>query len=154
MNESLERLIETEVGKFGFQLYDWSLRPSGGRRVLHISLHSDQGVGLDDCAKVSRQLGVLIEEDELIAGRYLLEVSSPGLDRPLNRLWHYEIGIGKKVRLSHESESGEVKSLEGIIQGIEGDEVLLEIDDEVIRLKFDSISRARMVADVSMKKKG
>ena len=70
MLEGLERLLEEEVRRAGFILYDWELK-RGGRRTLQVFLHADGGVGLDDCAAVSRRLGAAIEEAEAIEGSYV-----------------------------------------------------------------------------------
>ena len=99
MHEGLERLLEAEVHGAGFKLYHWRVIPGGRRRILRVFVHGDEGVNLDDCARISRRLGPAIEAAEAIQGSYTLEISTPGMDRTLHEVWHYELALGLKARV-------------------------------------------------------
>ena len=144
--------MEVEVRRAGFMLYHWSLKPAGRRRILKVFLHSEEGVNLDDCARVSRRLGVVLEEEEAIEGSFVLEVSSPGLDRMLLQPWHYEISCGQRVRLVLNLESEGSRSLEGVLLGLESGDVLLRVDDREERFPLAAISKARVLPDLSLRK--
>jgi len=143
---SLEQLLQDEVRAAGFELYDWSLKPAGKRgRLLRVSLHSDEGVNLDDCADVSRRLSRALEAEELIRGRYILEVSSPGMDRPLLHPRHFEIALGRVARIQLSTEDRGRRDLEGRIMGLEDGDLILEITEREERIPMDRIAKARLV---------
>ncbi len=152
MDASLERLLEAEVRDAGFTLYHWRLRPGGKRRILQVFLHSEGGVLLDECARVSRRLAAAIEEAGAIDGPYVLEVSSPGLDRALLKPWHYEISRGARIRLVQKQGPEESRSLEGTILGLDGDCVRLGIEDQEEVLPLSTISKARVVPELSIRR--
>ncbi len=146
MPRGLDQLLREEVRAAGFELYDWSLKPAGKRgRLLRISIHSDDGVNLDHCAAVSRALGRALDAEELIEGRYILEVSSPGMDRPLTRPRHYEIAKGRIAKVRQRLADGGGRSLEGEILGLEGSVLVLKADEAEERIPLDDIEKARLV---------
>ena len=151
MRESLERLLSEEIRQQGYELYHWSLRPAGKRRVLLVFLHGEKGVGLDDCARVSRRLGAAIEESESVEGSYVLEVSSPGIDRPLLNRRHFELAEGRRIRLVERREDGD-RSLEGILTGVDEDAIRLETKGGEERLPLEAIDKARVVPEISTRR--
>ena len=151
MRESLERLLAEEIREEGYELYHWSLRPTGKRRMLQIFLHGEKGVGLDDCARVSRRLGVAIEESEGVEGSYVLEVSSPGIDRLLITRRHFELAEGSRIRLVERREEGD-RSLEGLLIGVEEDAIRLEMKGGEERLPLEAIDKARVVPAISIRR--
>lgn len=151
MSESLERLLAEEIRREGYELYHWVLRPAGKRRVLQIFVHGEQGVGLDDCARVSRRLGAVIEDSETVEGSYVLEVSSPGVDRQLLKRRHFELAEGSRIRLVERREDGD-RSLEGILTGVDEDAIRLETKGGEERLPLGSIDKARVVPEISTRR--
>jgi len=150
MREGLERLLAEEIRQEGFELYHWHLRPAGKRRVLQIYRHGEGGVGLDDCARVSRRLGLAIDEAEAVEGSYVLEVSSPGLDRALYTARHYELVLEQRIRLLHRGE--EDRTLEGVLLAVEEGHIRLETGDGVERLDLEQIDKARVVPEIKIRK--
>lgn len=143
MGRNLEQLLLEEAREAGFEIYDWSLKPAGKRgRLLKVAIHSEAGVTLDDCARVSRVLGRALDHAELIEGRYTLEVSSPGMDRPLLRPRHYEIARGRLARLQLGDGS---RVLEGTIGELEGGVLRLEREEGTERIPLKDIHKARLV---------
>ncbi|MBC8367422.1 ribosome maturation factor RimP [bacterium] len=146
MPRGLDQLLREEVREAGFELYDWSLKAAGKRgRLLQVSIHSDKGVNLDQCAAVSRTLGRALEAEDLIEGRYILEVSSPGMDRPLMSPRHYEIARGRIARVQHRQGENASRTLEGEVLGLEGSVLVLKSDEAEERIPLAEIDRARLV---------
>lgn len=155
MSEDLERLLAEEIRQAGFELYSWHLRPSGRRRVLQVVLHGAAGVGLDDCARVSRRLGAALEAADAVAGSYVLEVSSPGLDRPLLAPRHYELALGERIRVTRSEDglaAGENPVLEGRLAAVDGEGIRLELSDGDGRLAWTAIAKARVVPDLALRR--
>lgn len=96
--QKLEQIAGEIAQREGCRLYDLELIGQGKGRVLRVFIDKDAGIGVDDCANVSRGLNEVLDANEdLIDGSYSLEVSSPGVDRELNRSWHFDSQIGKDI---------------------------------------------------------
>jgi len=152
MHDSLEALLEATVRREGFTLYHWSLKPGGRRRILRVFLHREDGVGLDDCARVSRRLSAALEEADAVAGSYVLEVSSPGVDRPLLEPWHFEAALGERIRLQQDLGDQGRRSLEGVLLSCEGGQIRLQLGDGEEQLALESISRAKVMPVLKMRR--
>lgn len=151
MSEDLERLLAEEIRQAGFELYSWQLRPGSRRRVLQVVLYAETGVGLDDCARVSRRLGAAIEAADAVAGSYVLEVSSPGLDRPLLQRRHFELALGERVRVTRgeaELPAGENPVLEGVLCAVDAEGIRLEAAAGTLALPWTAIGKARVLPDL------
>lgn len=112
-------------------------------------IDSESGVGIDDCERVSRQLGSLFDAEDPISGKYVLEVSSPGLDRRLFKLSQYEKSIGAQVKISLRFPFEGRRRLSGRLCGVQADEVVLRTADEEFVLPFTGIERANIVPEFS-----
>jgi ribosome maturation factor RimP len=121
------------------------LSDSPGGAVLRVYIDQEAGVQLDDCTKVSHQLSGVLDVEDPIRGEYNLEVSSPGLDRPLFEKAHFERFVGHQVKIrlarSHEGR----RRFKGVIVSVEGDEVTVNVDGEEYVLPFADIDTARLV---------
>jgi ribosome maturation factor RimP len=93
-------LLEDDLTAAGFDLLDVRIFRGGGRVQVRVYVDADQGVNLDDCARASRTVDMLLEEAGIIEGRYVIEVSSPGIRRPLRRPEHFAAGIGQEILVS------------------------------------------------------
>lgn len=146
--EHLRRLFEPSVEGLGFELVDAELTGSGSQAVLRVYIDSPGGINVEDCALVSRQLSTLLDVEDPIPGQYMLEVSSPGLDRPLARRKDFERFAGSQVKVRvHQAVLGR-RNFTGRLQAVEGDHIVLEMDKEVYDLAFDNIERARLVPEL------
>jgi ribosome maturation factor RimP len=105
------------------------------------------GIGLDECAQVSRQLAGVFDVEDPIPGRYVLEVSSPGLDRPLYGPADYQRFAGRRVRLTLVSPLEGQRHFRGVLRGMRGDEVLIEVEGAELTLSHEQIQKARLVPD-------
>jgi len=141
-------MIRGAVEGLGYELVgvEYLSRQKAGH-LLRIYIDSAQGIGLDDCEKVSHQVsGVLDVEDPISAG-YALEVSSPGLDRPLFEKTHFERFAGQVARVKLSTAVNGRSNFKGPIIGVEGDELLLEVDGEPVRLPISQLASARLVPE-------
>ena len=102
------------LANLGYELVEIALVVSHGRKTLRVFIHRRDGVTLDGCAKVSKAVGPLLDDEELFPGRYYLEVSSPGAERKLRSVDDFRIFVGSKVRLRTRSVEGEQRNIEGL----------------------------------------
>lgn len=146
IDRRLASIVTPTIEDLGFELV--RLRLMGGKRhVLQIMAdRPDGGIEVDDCARISRAVSAVLDVEDPISGEYVLEVSSPGIDRPLTRLKDFETYAGHEAKLeTHEMIDGR-RRFKGVLQGTEDGEVLVEIgDDTVIGLGFDMLSDAKLV---------
>jgi len=119
---------------------------SGGS-VLRIYIDSPDGIVLDDCSRVSHQVSGILDVEDPIEENYSLEVSSPGLDRPLFGRRDFERFTGSLVSLKLRAKISGQRRFKGELQGIEEDDVLLAVDGEIFRLPLDQIDKAKLVPE-------
>jgi len=153
--EELIHLLQPVVVGLGYELVgvEWSA-DTRGRRVLRIYIDVEDGVTVDDCEIVSQQISALLDVEDPIPGSYLLEVSSPGLDRPLFTLEHYRRFVGHKVRLNLSRPRAGQRRFSGVIEGVTGDRIRLRTVDGPVSLPFGDIDKARLVPDYQAIMKG
>jgi ribosome maturation factor RimP len=142
--ERLFELLEPALAAMGFELADIDAH-LGRRGLLRLYIDRQGGVTVDDCQRVSEQIGALLDVEDPLPGSYVLEVSSPGFDRRLRTLAHFErfSGENAKVELRDARHDGR-RRFTGRIVRVEGSDVLLEVDGELTRLPFGDIAVARL----------
>lgn len=145
---AMAKVVELTLDGMGFELVD--ARASGGGRHLSIFIDRPGGITVDHCAEVSRQLSRVLEVEGIDYDR--LEVSSPGLDRPLCKPADFTRFAGSKVdvKMRTRDESGR-KRFTGLLRGEAGGVATLEVDGREVALKLDDIDRARLVPDLPAK---
>jgi len=140
-----ESLVRKTVEAEGFELVHLEYRPQGGASVLRVFMDKVGGVNISDCAEMSRRLSVLLDIEDSIPGEYVLEVSSPGVERPLLKEEDFVRFIGKEIRLVASEKVEARKNFVGYIRDF-GDHVLqLECDKEIYRIPFQKIKKANLV---------
>ena len=147
-NQQLENLLEPVVNSMEYEFVGLEFIAQGRHSILRIYIDSENGISVDDCAKVSHQLSAVLDVEDPIASEYSLEVSSPGLDRPLFKLAHYEQFIGHDVKfrtIRPQLENGQRK-FKGTIDAVENDNVIFEVEDQTISVPFDEIEKANLIA--------
>ena len=145
MDRRLARIVGPTIEGMGFELV--RLRFMGGRKpMLQIMADTpDGGIEVDDCARISRAVGAVLDVEDPIEGEYSLEVGSPGIDRPLTRLKDFERWAGFEAKITTIELISGRKNFRGTLQGVEDGEVLIEIDEGTIGLAFDMLSEAKLV---------
>lgn len=131
----------------GFELWGLDYHASGRKSLLRIYIDGPQGITVDDCAQVSRQVSSVLDVEDPIHGEYTLEVSSPGIDRPLYTLEHYRSYKGHRAQLRLRQPFEGKRKLTGLLGGVENDEVVLVVGDEEYLLPFEGIERGQLVAE-------
>src|SRR5262245_61291018 len=141
--ERLIELLEPALAALGFELAD--LDAHGGRRgLLRIFIDRESGVTLADCERVTEQLGAFLDVEDPLPGSYVLEVSSPGFDRRLRTLAHFERFNGERVKVELKDPREGRRNLTGRLGGVEGGEVLVDVDGATWRLALRDIAVARL----------
>jgi ribosome maturation factor RimP len=143
--EILHNLIEPVVESLGCELWGLEYLTQGRYTTLRIFIDGPNGVSLDDCEKVSRQVSAVMDVEDPIDGEYTLEVSSPGMDRPLYTAAHYARYLGETVNLRLRIAREGRRKFKGSIVKVEGEEVTLSVDGKDILIPVDSIDKANIV---------
>ncbi len=147
---TLQALAEPLLADMGLELVEVQYRREGQGWVIRFFLDKEGGVSLDDCVEASREISARLEVEDPVDHAYHLEVSSPGLERPLKKKEDYLRFAGRRVRikLRHPLEGGEEgRVLVGTLRGLEEEEAILEREEGVIRLALDTIAKARLTLD-------
>jgi ribosome maturation factor RimP len=142
----LRGVAEQIVTDAGLELVELSLRGSSKRRVLRVDIDrvGPRGVGLEDCQRISHVLGEALDDAELLENSYVLEVSSPGIDRPLQTADDYRRNTGRKVVVTTSEPIGGRKRFVGVLRGLVEGRVLLEENaDKRLEISIDSVESAR-----------
>lgn len=147
--DELTALIEPVVVGMGFELWGIEYLRSGKFSTLRIYIDQEQGIDVDHCAEVSRQVSAVMDVEDPISNNYTLEVSSPGMDRPLFKLEQYQQSINEwvEIKLRHAFEGR--KNFKGVVTGVEGDEVVVQVDNEEFLLPIESIEKGRIIPNFS-----
>jgi ribosome maturation factor RimP len=144
-NQALLDLFEPEVAAIGYELLGIELNQNGHGSILRVYIDKDNGITVDDCVLVSQQLAGLLDVEDPISGNYNLEVSSPGLDRPLFTIEQFKMFLGETVKLKlYEKHNGR-KRFVGILKSVDIENVVIDCDGEEYNVPFRSIERARLV---------
>lgn len=143
--QRIHQLIEPTVSALGVELWGVEYLSQGRHSVLRVYIDREEGgVTLDDCERVSRQVSAILDVEDPIAGEYTLEVSSPGLDRPLFEAAHYLRFTGHEVRLQLRTPLEGRRRLKGVIRAVSDDVLSLEFEGETIEFPLTQIERARL----------
>lgn len=145
IDKRLAALLEPMIEGLGFELVRLRLM-SGKTAVLQIMAERPEGgIEVDDCANISNAVSALLDVEDPIEGEYTLEVSSPGIDRPLTRLKDFDAWEDHEAKIETDELIDGRRRFKGQIKGTEGDEVLIEIAEGIIGLKFEWLSDAKLV---------
>jgi len=140
----MQALLAPAVEALGFELWGLEYLTQGKHTLLRLYIESGNGVQVEDCAKVSEQVGALLDVEEPISGDYVLEVSSPGVDRRLFRLEQYSAYVGEELELKLRSPFEGRRKFKGILRGVEEGDVVLLVDDHEYLLPYDDVDRAQL----------
>ena len=139
-------LIEPVVEGLGYEVVDIEYKPHPTNGLLRIYIDGPNGIQLEDCQAVSRQISGVLDVEDPIPGQFNLEISSPGMDRPLRKPEDFERFSGETIRIKLTVPTLEgQRNFTGKLVGIQNDEVVLEMDGETYYLPLDTIDKARLV---------
>ena len=139
-------LIEPVVTGLGYEVVDIEFKPHPRNGLLRGYIDQEDGILVEDCEIVSRQLSAMLDVEDPIPGHFNLEISSPGLDRPLRKAEDFErfAGANVKIKMGMPDLQGR-RNFTGKLLGIKDNEVLVEVDGEIHYLAFGGIDKARLV---------
>jgi ribosome maturation factor RimP len=147
----LEEQITTLITSMGYELVGCEMMPMGRQKVFRIYIDKENGVTLDDCSLVSRQVSAMLDVADAIQGKFTLEVSSPGLDRPIFSLAQFERFIGKEVKVKLSAAMAGRRQYKGKLLRVEEDHIyLLTEGGDEIRLPFSAIEKANLIGDIKL----
>lgn len=144
--DRLRTLVEPAVARLGFEVVD--IEFISGQKTLRIYIDGPEGIDVDDCARVSRQLSALFDVEDPVPGQYTLEVSSPGLDRPLAKREDFARFAGSQVKIKMLTPMEGRRNFQGRLVGLSGESVILETEETRYDLALENIERARLVPDI------
>lgn len=145
-NSELKKLLGPVVEALGCELWGIELQAGGKTKLLRLYIdHAENGVGVDDCERVSRQASAVLDVEDAINGEYILEVSSPGMDRPLYELSQYEQFIGEDISLRLRFPYEGRRNFKGRLSGVDDDEIVLVVADHEFLFPVEGIEKANVV---------
>lgn len=143
-DQQIADMLGSTVTALGYELWGVEHIPQGRHSVVRVYIDSPGGITVDDCTTVSQQVSSVLDVEDPITGEYTLEVSSPGMDRLLFKVEQYAGYIGEMVELRLRSAFEGRRKYRGILKGIEGEDVVIQIDDQEFLLPYGAIEKARV----------
>ena len=148
-NEELTELLTPVITDLGLECLGVEYSPSHGNGLVRVYIDApDRPVTVDDCEAVSRQISATLDVNDPIDGRYTLEVSSPGLDRPLYTPAHFARFIGSEAKVEVNLPLNGRRRFQGPIRAVEGTTIVLDQDGVAVNIAADNIHKAKLVAEL------
>lgn len=152
-NPVLYERMKTLVDGMGYELIGCEMLSQAGRMLFRLYIDSEKGVTVDDCTRVSRQISAMMDVDDPFQDRYSLEVSSPGIDRPLFELAHFRKVIGKRVKVRLYAPINQRRQYTGCLLSVEGEEItILDASEQEVKLPFSAIEKANLIGDIDFQR--
>jgi len=143
-DQQITDMLRTTVEALGYELWGIEYLSQGRHSVLRVYIEAENGIAVEDCAKVSEQVGSVLDVEDPIAGEYTLEVSSPGMDRLLFRLDQYPAYVGEVLELRLRVPFEGRRKFKGVLTGVEGEDVVIQVDDHEYLLPHSAVDKARI----------
>lgn len=144
LRERLMEVIEPVVARQGCELVELEYAPGRAHGLLRLYIDRPEGIGVEDCERVSREVSVLLDASDPIPSAYALEVSSPGLDRVLRTRAHFERFVGSRVHVELSVPRDGRRRYTGALVGVDDAGIHLEVDQQRVNVPFAAIGRARL----------
>lgn len=151
--QQLQSIIASALEAVGYELVGCEHLRQGGHSLLRVYIDQPSGVTADDCAKASRQIGSVLDVEDVIPGSYVLEVSSPGLDRPLYTKEHYQRFIGRTIKLRLRVPEENQRQFSGVLAELNGDKITLQTTAGPREFGLSKIEKANVVPEIFAKTK-
>jgi len=145
IRERLEELIDSELAMLGYELVKLEASFATRRKLLRIFIDRiDRPVTIDDCVEVTKAIGFVLDSEDILPGPYTLEVSSPGVERPLVKPEHFKRFVGNPARVEYIDEAKEKRKVTGSIVGADETAVSIEFNNEVLKIEYRNILKANL----------
>ncbi len=149
VREEVERLILPILEEEGMELVDIEYKMGKGRSILRLYINKPEGVKINDCERVSKRIDPILERSDIIGGRYLLQVSSPGLDRPLKKEEDFKRFIGRLIKVKTFSPIDNQKTFVGTLKDYKEERVALETKEgKIIEIPMKHIAKANLEIEI------
>ncbi|WP_261816747.1 ribosome maturation factor RimP [Vibrio gallicus] len=145
LERQLTEMLEAPVAASGYELVGLEFIRAGEYSTLRIFIDSENGINVDDCAEVSHQVSAVLDVEDPISVAYSLEVSSPGLERPLFKPAHYEQFLEHDVNIVLKMGVGNRRKWKGTIRKVDGETITIEADKEEHEFVLSNISKANLI---------
>jgi ribosome maturation factor RimP len=143
VEEKVKELLLPILEERDFKLVDIEFIPSK-RPILRIYIYNPEGTSIDDCEWVSKRIGALLDVEDLIDKAYILEVSSPGLDRKFKNIEEYDIFKGRDVVIKTKEPINEKKVFKGTLLGLEDEKVKVKENEETVEIPLENVSQTKL----------
>ena len=143
--EQLQALLAPVVEALGYQCWGVEFISQGRHSLLRVYIDHADGILIDDCEKVSRQISAVLDVEDPVSGEYTLEVSSPGMDRPLFTLEQFAAHAGEQVKIRLRSPYEGRRNFQGVLRGVEEQDVIVQVEDHEYLLPIESIDKANII---------
>lgn len=143
--QKLTDMLRPAVEGVGKQLLGIEYISAGNNSVLRLFIDHENGINVDDCAEVSRQVSAVLDVEDPIGSEYNLEVSSPGLDRPLFDLEHFQAVIGETITVKLSIPLNGRRKFKGTLEAIENETLVMVVDGQDYEIVFSNIDKANLV---------
>lgn len=146
--KELESVFRTEIEELGYELYHMEYVYEEGNHILRFYIDKDRGITLEDCEKTSRKISDILDEKDPIAEDYNLEVSSPGIFRPLFTKDHMTKVIGEKITIKAKKPVSGKKNFVAVLKAVNEHEILVERDQKELAIPFENIKKMNLEVDL------
>ena len=143
--EQLQAMLAPVVEALGYECWGVEFISQGRHSLLRVYIDHANGIQVDDCEKVSRQVSGVLDVEDPISSEYTLEVSSPGMDRPLFTLEQFAKHAGVQVKIKLRSPFEGRRNFQGLLKGVEEQDVIVQADEHEYLLPVDSIEKANII---------
>ena len=144
VQNEIEQLLKPTIESMGYQLWGCEYLAQGKHSLLRVYIDKDDGIGIEDCEQVSRQVSALLDVEDPIPGNYSLEVSSPGIPRPMFRNWQYQRYIGQGVHIKLFKPVAGTRKFAGMIVSADDSTLVLDISGTQQEFLFSNIVKANL----------
>ncbi len=151
--DAVKQLVQPVIEAMGFELVGIDYQSHPGNALLRVYIDTPSGITLEHCHQVSEQVSALLDVEEPLSGHYTLEISSPGIDRPLFEPAHFMRFIGHSVKIHLFAPVDGQKRFKAYLQDADDNEVTLAVDDHIITLNYQQIAKARLNPEIPQRRR-
>lgn len=145
--DNLTAIIEPGLAALNYDLLGCEFVDQGKDSILRVFIDKEDGVTIDDCGRASRHISVVLDVEDPIRGHYNLEVSTPGIERPLFKLDHYRQFVGHKIKIKLTMPLADKRNFIGELKSVADDDLTLQVEGETFVIPFDQVQKGKLVVD-------